>query len=262
MQKILESVYQLLQYVTFNSHKENWNLYRQLFGIYSVRHPMGDYIIPKKIHFVWLGSPLPERYQKMVDSWIKFHPEWEVKVWTEVDIEPFQIQNKLAFDKATNWGEKSDIWRYEILHRFGGLYVDTDFECVKPFDVLHKSCEFYTGICSDRRALLGNGLIGSSPQHPILTKCIEKITVGSGDQSGGRIQEQTGPFLFTDCFMEVAGKYPGKVVAFPSIYFYPLAPQDRVDDYDTEEIKKKWLKPESFAIHYWAASWCEKKESF
>jgi mannosyltransferase OCH1-like enzyme len=41
-----------------------------------------------------------------------------------------------AFDRASNFGEKSDIWRYEILFRLGGVYVDTDFECVRPFDSL------------------------------------------------------------------------------------------------------------------------------
>jgi inositol phosphorylceramide mannosyltransferase catalytic subunit len=235
----------------------NWRIFRELFEIYTriQIQPKSDYIIPKKIHFIWLGSPFPERDKKMIDSWIQLHPDWEVKIWIDADVEPFQMQNKLAYDKAINWGEKSDIWRYEILHRFGGLYVDTDFECVKAFDPLHKSCEFYTGICCDQRALLGNGLIGSVPHHPILTKCIEKITIGPGDQNGNRIQQQTGPYYYTRCFLSLAEEYPGKVVPFPSSYFFPLPPKNRVRHWNSDEIKKKWLKPESYAIHYWAISW-------
>jgi hypothetical protein len=57
----------------------------------------------------------------------------------------FKMKNKDAFSGATNYGEKSDILRYEILSQFGGIYVDCDFECLKPFDDL-LSCAFFTGL--------------------------------------------------------------------------------------------------------------------
>jgi inositol phosphorylceramide mannosyltransferase catalytic subunit len=238
----------------------NWRLCRDLYKAYKSKQiqTQDPYIIPKKIHLIWLGSPLPERCQKIVDSWIKFHPDWEVKVWTDADVEPFGMRNKIAFDCSINWGEKSDIWRYEILHRFGGLYIDTDFECVKAFDLIHKSAEFYAGICYESIALLGNSLIGSVPNHPILTKCIEEIRIGPGDFNATRIQQETGPYHFTRCFMDLAGQFPGKVVSFPTSYFFPLPPTNRVENGEVEEIKSRWLKPESFAIHYWAVSWCKR----
>ena len=42
----------------------------------------------------------------------------------------FGMKNKEAFLSAYNYGMKSDILRYEILHSFGGVYIDTDYECV------------------------------------------------------------------------------------------------------------------------------------
>lgn len=36
-----------------------------------------------------------------------------------------------CFLAAENPAEKSDIWRYAILNQIGGLYVDTDFECIQ-----------------------------------------------------------------------------------------------------------------------------------
>ena len=44
-----------------------------------------------------------------------------------------EIQAAFALEQKI-LGEKSDIFRYEILYRFGGVYVDTDFECIKPFE--------------------------------------------------------------------------------------------------------------------------------
>jgi len=236
----------------------NWKLSRDLFAAYRKQKikKNSDYIIPKRIHLIWLGSRLPERCQKVVDSWKKFHPKWDIKVWTDEDVPHFGMENKAAFDKSINWGEKSDIWRYEILYRYGGIYIDTDFECLKPFDLIHKSTEFYAGICYEEIALLGNSLIGSVPKHPILARCIQQIQVGPGDNNANRIQRETGPYHFTRCFMDEAQKYPRKVVVFPTSYFFPLPP-GRIDVANAEEAKKQYVQPESFAIHYWATSWCK-----
>ena len=43
-----------------------------------------------------------------------------------------------AYAKAPNFGEASDILRYGLLLTQGGLYVDTDFECVQSVEALHE----------------------------------------------------------------------------------------------------------------------------
>lgn len=210
------------------------------------------YIIPRLIHFIWLGSPLPQECAIMVASWQKFHPEWTIKVWTDSDAKTFGLQNKIAFDRARNYGEKSDIFRYEILYRYGGIYIDTDFECLQAFDDLHKSCDFYTGIINET---LLNGLIGSKPGHPILKACIENVRIGKGDHDAGRIFEDSGPYLFTKMFLaSVTEEDYGKVVALPPSFTYPFPATSR-EMTDQEEIKRQFARPESLAIHYWATRW-------
>jgi mannosyltransferase OCH1-like enzyme len=65
------------------------------------------------------------------------------------------------------------------LYRFGGLYVDTDFELLQPekLDSLHKACDFYCGLTPlDCQAfLINNAIIGSIPGHPILKACITSL---------------------------------------------------------------------------------------
>jgi inositol phosphorylceramide mannosyltransferase catalytic subunit len=235
---------------------ERWKLCRTLYEGYQPEpDPQGDYIIPNIVHLIWLGSPLPERCVEMVDSWEKFHPEWTVKVWTDADCNDFHLTNQLAFERATNYGEKADIWRYEILYRYGGLYVDTDFECLKPFDSLHKTCEFYAGMTLNPECQLLNGLIGSARGHPILKACIENIQVGPGDNNPDRIMNDTGPYHLTRMFIAYTSLSDvGKIVTFPVSVFYPFPPDQRHRK-EREEIKQQYVRPESFAIHYWATSW-------
>jgi mannosyltransferase OCH1-like enzyme len=212
------------------------------------------YIIPKKIHFIWLGSPLPESCKMMVESWRRFHPSWKVKVWTDADVANFSFRNKAVYDQAKNFGEKADILRYEILYSFGGIYADIDFECLKPFDSIATTCEFFVGIDDDSNPSIGNALIGSIPGHPILKYCIDSIPQSSQDHDLWRIVTETGPLHLTKCFLVLAQHFRGRVVVFPRSVFYPF-PVAANKNFPREVIKKQWVRPESMAIHYWTASW-------
>ena len=46
--------------------------------------------------------------------------------------EPDVAQDRSLFDRAETYAQKADIARYEVVHRFGGVYVDTDMECLRP----------------------------------------------------------------------------------------------------------------------------------
>lgn len=46
------------------------------------------------------------------------------------DVKLLILKNQIAYSSAKNWGMKSDILRYEILQKFGGVYIDTDYECL------------------------------------------------------------------------------------------------------------------------------------
>jgi mannosyltransferase OCH1-like enzyme len=49
----------------------------------------------------------------------------------KTDVKLMILKNQKAYSLAKNWGMKSDILRYEILQKFGGVYIDTDYECLQ-----------------------------------------------------------------------------------------------------------------------------------
>lgn len=208
--------------------------------------------IPKIIHQIWLGSAFPEQYKAYQESWIKFHPDWEFKLWTEEDVENFVWANRDLFENALNYGEKSDIWRYEILEQFGGLYIDVDMECLKAIDDLHDSFDFYIGIqpLDTTCVQLGIGIFGSIPHHPLLKACIEELRNNTHET---QIIIKTGPLFFTKIFLKHAGKFGLHDIALPASYFYPCGYAQK------GTVNNLWVKPESFAVHHWAGSWLSKK---
>ncbi len=210
--------------------------------------------IPKIIHQIWLGSPFPQKYRNWQKSWKKYHPDWEYKLWTDKDIEEFGLTNKHWYDKTPNYGQKANIARYEILYRLGGVYVDTDFECLQPLDVFHHTCDFYVGIFQRKEFFLQNALMGSAPENLILKECIETMNLDVKLHSHPRMNViyTTGCKHLTRCFLQKAWD-SGKCVAFPSNYFYPW-PWYQKDEKGSSKMLR-WVRPESFGIHYSAESW-------
>lgn len=233
-----------------------WQRVKNLYDTYVVNNIEYDpqVRIPKIIHQIWVGSPLPQKYYRLQKSWQIYHPDWEYKLWTDKDIEEFGLINKHWYDKTPNYAQKADIARYEILYRLGGVYVDMDFECLQPLDVFHHTCDFYTGIAQWHRFRLFNGLIGSPPGNPILKECVETMNLDIKHDPNPRLNVTytTGPWHLTRCFLKKA-ESSGRCVAFPSNYFYPW-PWTRKHENRPEQIAR-WIKAESFAIHHWAESW-------
>ncbi|MGE0009717.1 MAG: glycosyltransferase family 32 protein [Candidatus Babeliales bacterium] len=222
-------------------------------------------LIPKIIHQIWLGGNPPAYLPAFQKTWQKFHPDWEYKLWRDDDVKHMKIHNQELFDAAVNYGQKADIFRYHILYEIGGLYADCDFRCLQKFDILHHCYDFYSGLNNCGNIEIANGLIGARPKHPILKQCIEKLAASTDTlkqlskddpeylkKAFGLVISQTGPGFFTKSFMDVARTYDGPIIVLPCSFFYPLPNTHRNL---TIQESEKYIKPESFAIHYWACSW-------
>lgn len=236
----------------------HWGKCKELYDTYVNNYTYHEIpLIPKIIHQIWLGSPFPQKYVKYQQSWQKYHPTWQYRLWTEQEIKKLGLVNQALYDKAKNWGEKSDIARYEILYRFGGLYVDTDFECLHSFDQFHHTCCFFVGLLWPRTPEhfnIANGLMGSCPGHPLLKECIYTMRP-SNDISPMGIIDRTGPYHLARCFKRLLldNMLPEYSVGLPVNFFYAFPAWHRFEQ--NEEVIRAWLKEYSFAIHYWDASW-------
>ncbi len=98
-------------------------------------------MIPKIIHCVWFGqNEFSEKEKKCIESWKKYLPEYEIMVWNEKNFD--LNQNKYVKEAyiLKKYAFVSDYVRLWALYHYGGIYMDTDVEVVKPFDdFLNKS---------------------------------------------------------------------------------------------------------------------------
>ena len=207
-------------------------------------------IIPKIIHQIWIGGPVPQAFKQYMHTWTQNHcgPDWEYKLWTDENVKILTLYNRALYEKTDNPGVKSDILKWELIYQFGGVYIDVDFECLKPLDELHYIYDFYTALqpLDTQYVQLGAALFAAKPKHPILKHCIETI---KNDWHKKGAPAKTGPIHFTRSFFAMAGKNDSKDIAFPAFYFYPLGCKDRVI------YRTIWREKGAFAIHHWAKSW-------
>ena len=43
--------------------------------------------IPRILHQIWVGpDPFPEEFADYRETWIRHHPAWEVRFWTEENL--------------------------------------------------------------------------------------------------------------------------------------------------------------------------------
>lgn len=151
--------------------------------------------IPKVIHFIWVGpKDFPKTSIKNVYSWIEKNPDFEVYFWSDRErplphasmklclIDEFNwLFFKNQFLESNNYGEQSDLLRYEILYQNGGIYVDHDVECFKSFTEFTNSFDLFCGLEPPHKPIattsisVCNNLIGSCPRHPILKNTIDSV---------------------------------------------------------------------------------------
>lgn len=216
--------------------------------------------IPKIIHQIWIGSnPLPEFYKNLIKTWKNKHPTWKYILWTDQEVEKFDLKNKNAYLNAKKMSEKANILRLEILDRIGGVYIDTDFECLKPLDELNHHYDFYIGIGPNQNlSVILNGLIGSIPNHPFIKFCIQQMTYESSTNVNKHQFEKNG-ILFISRMMSIYNFNSSnlKNIALPMSYFYPIS------GISSEKNPIEYvIKPESFGIHYWGNTLHKKEKLY
>lgn len=93
-------------------------------------------MIRKIIHYCWFGGKdLPELEQRCIDSWKKLLPSHIIKVWNERNFDVNCCQYVKQAYEHKKFAFVSDYARVFALYNEGGIYLDTDVEVLKRFDL-------------------------------------------------------------------------------------------------------------------------------
>jgi mannosyltransferase OCH1-like enzyme len=205
-------------------------------------------MIPKIIHHVWPGNDdFKEKFHAWRNTWMKYHPDWTFYFWRTTNLpENINTQVKTALlDPKYAITPRSDMLRFEVVRLFGGIYVDTDFECLKPFNQFLNH-DFFSGWEDDNRRICPS-LFGAIPNHPILTK-MSALSVANA-KAAGYEETNNRPHAITSVkpFTTLVQSFINdpKIKIYHRDYFYPVYFKE-----SKREKKEKIVEP--FASHHWS----------
>ena len=191
-------------------------------------------MIPRIFHRVWVGpAPLPEEYRGYGQTWLDHHPGWELRLWTDENL-PEGFQRQEVYERLRQPAERSDMLIFEVLHREGGVYIDTDFECLRSIEPLLEGVEIFCAYSHPDR--LNNAIMGSVAGHPLIAQGLRELrprdTYGPVDKAG------TGPFFVTELFL---GR--PEVTLLGQELFYPRTPEAARGAYGIHHEGRSWKPP-------------------
>ena len=209
------------------------------------------HLIPKIIHQIWIGKKkLPKKYKIYMSTWKKFNKDWDYILWDDEKVSKLKLKNHDAYHNSNNYGYKSDILRYEILHEIGGLYADTDFECLKTIPENILTYDFIVSMMFNNKPILGNALILSSPRNRLIKRIIDNILPLNGN-STFEVFKNSGPYYITEKYFLSSVRESQSYLILPSNYLYPKPNFLEGNFYNKFQFAKEY----SFAIHHWGKSW-------
>jgi hypothetical protein len=194
--------------------------------------------VPRVFHRVWLGDePMPAEHERFGHSFRELHPGWEMKLWREHDLPALGIADEDAC-RARTHTELSNLMRYEILHRHGGVYVDTDVECLKPLQPLLRGIRAFAALELPGR--VGNAVLAGAPGNRVFGRAarLTRVTMGGGAHS----PDANGPRLLT-LVLEQDGE---DTAILPAALIYPYR-------WDEPERRQEQF-PGAYTVHHWHSS--------
>lgn len=210
-------------------------------------------MIPRIIHYCWFGgAPLPSTEQKCTASWHHYMPDWTYMRWDETnfDIQSAPLYVRQAYE-ARKFAFVSDYVRLWALEQYGGVYLDTDVEVLKPFDSLLSDTAFI-GLEESKAHMPGTCVMGCEP-HCQWVKDMLALYVDI-------------PFLLPDGSYDMTTNVQRMGEALIPKGFVPCPQEQRIDEYGLRVYTHDYFSPitstrvmrrtkNTYSIHYFAESW-------
>lgn len=205
--------------------------------------------IPKVIHYCWFGgNPKPPLIKKCMQSWSSVLPEYKIIEWNENNFDITENQYIREAYENRKWAFVTDYVRLKVLYEYGGIYLDSDVEVLKPIDkFLNDEC--FSGF--ESKDMVPTAIMGSVKGAAFMKELLSYYDNKSFVNEDGSFDMTANTITITDKCEKKGLKLNGKkqtvegFVLYPQKYFCPNSP--------ARIFNKKPIG--AYTIHHSMGSW-------
>lgn len=214
-------------------------------------------MIPKIIHYCWFGrGEMPKLAKDCIASWHKYMPDWEYVLWNEGNFDiNYNDYTRDAY-QAKKYAFVSDVVRLFALKIYGGLYLDVDFEVLRPFDDL-MGYKAFAGFEGSKHSPLMMGVCASAPQGEWVTEMLASYDSRHFIMPDGSYDLTTNVQYITERMVQGGFQQDGKEQDYKDLHVFP------VDFFCPRHTTGEYIRTENtYCEHKGLNSWGEKPKSW
>lgn len=211
-------------------------------------------MIPKKIHYVWLGKGVKnEMTQRCIESWKKYAPDYEIIEWNEENFDISSVKFVSEAYKMKKYAFASDYIRLHAIYNHGGFYMDTDCELKKPLDqfTIHNAV---TGFEIDKIPF--TAFFGAEKHNAWVKEFMTYYENKGFINNDGTFNQRPNTSICAEMLIKKYGVKPNNkkqttkygLVIYPAVYF-TLNSNDK-NNYVTHHFSATWQSKDGFYKKY------------
>jgi mannosyltransferase OCH1-like enzyme len=153
----------------------------------------------------WTKDNLTPSMFESINTIKNNNPKFHYYLFDDTDCRNFiknNYSNEIlnAFNLLIPGAYKADLWRYCILYKFGGIYLDIKYKPSNQFKFINLTEKEHWVLDADNNGIY-NALIVAKPGNPILKKAIENVVENVKNRFyGGSCLDPTGPGMLSKFF--------------------------------------------------------------
>lgn len=206
-------------------------------------------MIPKIIHYCWLGGEKPADVLNYIDKWKKLHPDYTIKEWNETNFDIRKIRFVHEAYMTRQYAFCTDYMRLYALYYEGGVYLDTDVEVLKPFDSLLDQKGF-AGY--EYGNYVGTGVMGLEPHQQWIKEWMQDYESHDFISWTGKLNNVANTVRISGKLRKYGFPGDGKFCSLTNgLNIYPIdyfcAHRQNSDEF--------YITENTFCIHHFSSTW-------
>lgn len=175
-------------------------------------------MIEKQIFQSWHTKDVNPIIVQKTKRFLSLNPAYKYTLFTDEEMDKYVNDNfpgEIAdcYNRIQIIVAKVDFWRYLILYKEGGIYLDMDSNIDKSLDLLIKEDDDAIITAEGNPGLYVQWALMFVKEHPILKRTIELVVDNiKNNRFPNNIHQMTGPTVYTQAINEIHNKLFGEII--------------------------------------------------